>query len=78
MLWIDSFFMTTDGTYVIVTELSDPMQVKPLKYGSAEEDPDPSSASSNIATKPMSSAATPSSRSRTSAATASRSQPTLA
>jgi hypothetical protein len=41
MLWIDSFFMTTDGTYVIVTELSDPMQVKPLKYGSAEEDPDP-------------------------------------
>lgn len=41
MLWIDGYFMTTDGTYVVVTELSDPMTVKPLKYGSAEEDPDP-------------------------------------
>jgi hypothetical protein len=41
MLWIDGFFMTTDGTYVVVTELDDPMSVKPLKYGSAEEDPDP-------------------------------------
>jgi hypothetical protein len=41
MIWIDGYFMTTDGTYVVVTELSDPMQVKPLKYGSAEEDPDP-------------------------------------
>lgn len=40
-LWIDGFFMSTDGTYVVVTELSDPMTVKPLKYGSAEEDPDP-------------------------------------
>jgi hypothetical protein len=41
ILWIDGYFMTTDGTYVIVTELSDPTQIKPLKYGSAEEDPDP-------------------------------------
>jgi hypothetical protein len=41
MIWIDGYFMTTDGTYVVVTELSDPTQVKPLKYGSAEEDPDP-------------------------------------
>jgi hypothetical protein len=40
-LWIDGYFMTTDGTYVVVTELSDPTQVKPLKFGSAEEDPDP-------------------------------------
>jgi hypothetical protein len=40
-IWIDSFFMATDGTYVVVTELTDPMQIKPLKYGSAEEDPDP-------------------------------------
>jgi hypothetical protein len=40
-LWIDGYFMTTDGTYVVVTELSDPTQVQPLKYGSAEEDPDP-------------------------------------
>jgi hypothetical protein len=41
MLWIDGYFMCTDGTYIVVTELSDPTQVKPLKYGSAEEDPDP-------------------------------------
>ena len=40
-LWIDGYFMSTDGTYVVVTELSDPTQVKPLKFGSAEEDPDP-------------------------------------
>jgi hypothetical protein len=41
MLWIDGYFMTTDGTYVVVTELSDPFSIQPLKYGSAEEDPDP-------------------------------------
>lgn len=41
MLWIDGYFMCTDGTYVIVTELTDPTVVKPLKFGSAEEDPDP-------------------------------------
>jgi hypothetical protein len=40
MLWIDGYFMTTDGTSIVVTELNDPTQVKPLKYGSAEEDPD--------------------------------------
>ena len=40
-IWIDGYFMSTDGTYVVVTELSDPTVVKPLKYGSAEEDPDP-------------------------------------
>ena len=41
VIWIDGYFMATDGSYVVVTELSDPMQVKPLKYGSAETDPDP-------------------------------------
>jgi hypothetical protein len=40
-IWIDGYFMTTDGTSVVVTELSDPASVNPLKYGSAEEDPDP-------------------------------------
>lgn len=39
--WVDGYFMTTDGTYLIVTELNDPTQVNPLKYGSAEADPDP-------------------------------------
>jgi hypothetical protein len=41
VLWVDGFFMTTDGTSLIVTELSDPTQVNPLKYGSSEIDPDP-------------------------------------
>lgn len=40
-MWIAGYTMTTDGKYVVVTELSDPFQVKALKYGSAESDPDP-------------------------------------
>lgn len=39
-MWIGGYWMTTDGTSVIVTELSDPTAVHPLKYGSSEEDPD--------------------------------------
>ena len=33
--------MTTDGANLVVTELNDPTQVNPLKYGSSEFDPDP-------------------------------------
>lgn len=40
VVWVDGYFMTTDGTNIIVTELNDSLQVEPLKYGSAEEDPD--------------------------------------
>lgn len=40
MIWIDGYYMTTDGTYVLVTELSNPLAVDPAKYGSAEDDPD--------------------------------------
>jgi hypothetical protein len=39
--WVDGYFMTTDGTNLVVTELTDPTQVNPLKYGSSEVDPDP-------------------------------------
>jgi len=39
--WVDGYFMTTDGTSLIVTDLTDPTQVNPLKYGSSEVDPDP-------------------------------------
>lgn len=38
--WVDGYFMTTDGTSLIVTELNDPTQVNPIKYGSSEADPD--------------------------------------
>jgi hypothetical protein len=39
--WVDGYFMTTDGEFLIVTELNDPLSVNPLKYGSSEIDPDP-------------------------------------
>lgn len=41
LIWIDGYFMTTDGTSLVVTELNDPTSVDPLKYGSSEADPDP-------------------------------------
>jgi hypothetical protein len=41
MVWVDGYFMTTDGESLIVTELSNPTQVNPLRYGSSEVDPDP-------------------------------------
>lgn len=40
-VWVDGYFMTTDGTFLIVTELNNPFEVNPLKYGSSEADPDP-------------------------------------
>lgn len=40
VLWVDGYFMTTDGSSLVVTELNDPTQVNPLKYGSSEADPD--------------------------------------
>lgn len=40
-MWIAGYYMSTDGTSLIVTDLADPMSVNPLKYGSAESDPDP-------------------------------------
>lgn len=39
--WIAGYWMTTDGTNIIVTDLDDPYSVNPLKYGSSESDPDP-------------------------------------
>lgn len=39
-LWVDGYFLTTDGNYLIVTELNNPFSVDPLKYGSSEYDPD--------------------------------------
>lgn len=40
-MWIDGYFMTTDGESLVVTELNNPFAVNPLKYGSSEIDPDP-------------------------------------
>ena len=41
VVWIDGYFVTTDGEYLVQTELNDPTEVNPLKYGSSETDPDP-------------------------------------
>ncbi len=40
-VWIDGYFMTTDGTSLIVTDINDPFSINPLRYGSSEADPDP-------------------------------------
>lgn len=40
-IWVDGYFMSTNGTNICVTELTDPYSVNPLKYGSSEADPDP-------------------------------------
>jgi len=41
VVWVDGYWMTTDGEFLVVTELGDPFAVNPLKYGSSEADPDP-------------------------------------
>lgn len=41
LVWIAGYFMTTDGEFLIVTDLNDPFSVNPLKYGSSEARPDP-------------------------------------
>jgi hypothetical protein len=41
VLWVDGYFMSTDGTSLVVTELNAPTDINPLKYGSSEADPDP-------------------------------------
>lgn len=41
VLWVDGYYVTTDGEFIVVTELNDPAAVNPLKYGSSEADPDP-------------------------------------
>lgn len=38
---IGGYNLSTDGTYLIATDLADKMEVNPLRYGSAETDPDP-------------------------------------
>lgn len=40
VVWVDGYWMTTDGTSLVVTELNNPYAVNPLKYGSSEVDPD--------------------------------------
>jgi len=41
VIWVDGYFMTTDGEFLIVGDLSNPFSINPIKYGSSEADPDP-------------------------------------
>jgi hypothetical protein len=41
VVWVDGYYMTTDGEFLIITDLANPFAVNPLKYGSSEADPDP-------------------------------------
>jgi hypothetical protein len=41
VLFIAGYYMTTDGEFLVVTDLNDPLAVNPLKYGSSEVKPDP-------------------------------------
>lgn len=40
VVWVDGYFMFTDGVTIGVTDLNDPFAVNPLRYGSSEGDPD--------------------------------------
>lgn len=40
VVWFNGQYFSTDGTYIVATQLSDPTAVDPTKYGSAESDPD--------------------------------------
>lgn len=51
-IWVDGFFMTTDGQYLVTTQLNDPFTVLPNKYGSSEADPDPINAILKLKNEP--------------------------
>lgn len=40
-MFIAGYWMITDGETIAVTDLTDPLSVNPLRYGSSELDPDP-------------------------------------
>lgn len=51
-IWVDGYFMAIDDENIVVTELSDPTSVDPLKYGSSEADPDPTIAILKLRNEP--------------------------
>lgn len=52
-IWVDGYFMLTDGEFIIVTDLNDPFSINPLRYGSSEADPDPILALVKIRNEPV-------------------------
>lgn len=41
VIWAAGYYLTTDGAFIVQTELNDPLAVNPTKYGSSEASPDP-------------------------------------
>lgn len=41
VIWLDGYFISTDGESIIVSDLADPFSFSPTKYGSSEASPDP-------------------------------------
>lgn len=39
-VWLGGYFVSTDGVFIIATDITNPLSVNPLKYGTAESDPD--------------------------------------
>jgi len=39
--WVDGYWMATDGQFLVVTDILDPLTVLPFSYSSSERDPDP-------------------------------------
>lgn len=53
IVWVDGYFFYNDSdSNLVVTELADPAQIDPLKYGSSEIDPDPVLAVAKIKNEP--------------------------
>lgn len=40
VVWVDGYFMVTDGEFIAVSDLNDPTSFDPTKYASSEVDPD--------------------------------------
>lgn len=41
VVYVDGYFLVTDGEFIVATELNSPTSVNPFSYGSSEIDPDP-------------------------------------
>lgn len=41
VVWVDGYFLSTDGEFLIVSDLNNPFNFDALKFGSSEVDPDP-------------------------------------
>lgn len=52
-IWVDGYFMVTDGEFIAVTELNNPFSVMSAKYGSSESDPDPIKALLKLHNEPV-------------------------